>query len=144
LLPCLYCFAPAAAGGLSVLRTFRLLRILKLARNWKELQRILNSIIKSVASVCWLSLLLLLFMFVFALMGMQLFGWQMAQCDVAGAQQLCPPGLDNHKECPYHYDCYVPCDSSRVGQWFPVTGESSASIRCACKVWTITQMHLAS
>lgn len=58
----------ALGGSLSVLRTFRLARVFKLARSWKELNRIIGALARSVASVGYLSLLLLLLVFVFALM----------------------------------------------------------------------------
>lgn len=58
----------ALGGSLSVLRTFRLARVFKLARSWKELNRIISALARSVASVGYLSLLLLLLVFVFALM----------------------------------------------------------------------------
>jgi hypothetical protein len=109
-------------GGLSVLRTFRLLRVFKLARNWKELNRIINAIFRSFRNVSYLSALLLLFVFVFALMGMQLFGYNFSTCDIGGATMLCPPGLDPVVDCPNHYDCYVPCQDSTAGTWFSVPG----------------------
>lgn len=63
------CAAAAASGTLSVLRTARLLRVFKLARSWSELNRIITTILKSFSQVMYLSLLLMLFVFVFALMG---------------------------------------------------------------------------
>jgi hypothetical protein len=51
-----------------VLRTARLLRVFKLARSWAELNRIITTILRSFSQVMYLSLLLMLFMFVFALM----------------------------------------------------------------------------
>jgi hypothetical protein len=51
-----------------VLRTARLLRVFKLARSWSELNRIITTILKSFSQVMYLSLLLMLFVFVFALM----------------------------------------------------------------------------
>lgn len=59
---------PALGGSLTVLRTFRLARVFKLARSWKELNRIISALGRSVTSVGYLSLLLLLLVFVFALM----------------------------------------------------------------------------
>jgi hypothetical protein len=113
----------ASAGGsggnsLSVLRSFRLLRVFKLARSWKQLNDIITTVFDSLSSISYLSLILLLFMFITALLGMQLFGYAFAFCDEAdgfplGAQYLCPPGVD----CPRHYDCYLPCDASQVRTW---------------------------
>lgn len=59
---------PADTNSLSVLRSARLLRVFKLARSWPELNRIISTILKSFSQVLCLSLLLVLFLFVFALM----------------------------------------------------------------------------
>jgi hypothetical protein len=71
-------FAWALAGGeggsLSVFRAFRLMRIFKLARRWEELNKIVRTIFKSLYSIAYLSLLLLVFVFIMALLGMQIFG----------------------------------------------------------------------
>ncbi len=61
----------AMGNYLSVLRAFRLLRVFRLARSWKSLNRIIKVLISSVAAVSWLSLLLLLFIFMWALLGTQ-------------------------------------------------------------------------
>ena len=119
------CHTPPSAalgGSLSVLRTLRLARVFKLARSWKELNRILSALARSVSSVGYLSSLLLLVVFVFALMGMQLFGHQLAWCAAPGAVQVCPPGLDPAAACPAHPDCYVACGAEQEGDWFPAQG----------------------
>lgn len=67
-------FSPAnnAMGSyLSVLRAFRLLRVFRLARSWKSLNRIIRILLTSFAAVSWLTALLLLFMFICGLLGMQ-------------------------------------------------------------------------
>ncbi len=87
----------------------------KLARSWRELNRLISTLLGSVMSVGYLSLILLLFMFIFALLGMQLFGYKFQFCDaVEGSQQLCPPGMEINADCPDHLDCYLPCDASQV------------------------------
>jgi len=73
-------FDATDANSLSVLRAARLLRVFKLARSWEELNRVIIGILRSFSQVMYLSLLLMLFVFVFALMGMQLFGYQFATC----------------------------------------------------------------
>jgi hypothetical protein len=114
---------PAALGGsLSVLRTFRLARVFKLGRSWKELNRIINVLGRSVTSVGWLSVLLLLVVFVFALMGMQLFGFRLQRCELPGAAQLCPPGRAHGVDCPPHPDCFVACGAEQAGTWFDAPG----------------------
>ncbi|KAG2489238.1 hypothetical protein HYH03_012259 [Edaphochlamys debaryana] len=113
----------AGVGPLSVLRAFRLLRVFRLARNWKELNMIIRAIFKSVGSTTWLLLLMLLFMFIAALMGMQLFGYKFMFCDyVAGAAAVCPLGLRIWGDCPNHFHCYLPCDAGTVGSWVDAPG----------------------
>ncbi|EEH58460.1 voltage-gated ion channel superfamily [Micromonas pusilla CCMP1545] len=68
-------------GYLTVLRTFRLLRIFKLARSWKALNVIITTMFNSIASISFLSLILMLFMFIFALLGMQVYGYEFVNCD---------------------------------------------------------------
>merc|ERR1719424_2079122 len=58
----------------SVLRTFRIIRVLKLARQWENLRVILVTLVKSLKSVMYLCILMLLFILIWALLGMELFG----------------------------------------------------------------------
>ena len=58
----------------SVLRTFRIIRVLKLARSYESLRIILVTLTKSVVSVQYLCILMLLFILIFALLGMEFFG----------------------------------------------------------------------
>ena len=60
-------------AGLSVLRSFRLLRVFKLADSWSTLRRIIQVINDTVSSLAYFTLLLLLFHFIIALIGVQLF-----------------------------------------------------------------------
>ena len=69
----------SGSGTLSVFRAFRLMRVFKLARRWAELNKIVRTIFKSLASIAYLSLLLLVFIFIMALLGMQIFGYRYAQ-----------------------------------------------------------------
>ncbi|XP_022091428.1 voltage-dependent T-type calcium channel subunit alpha-1I-like isoform X3 [Acanthaster planci] len=61
-------------GGLSVLRTFRLLRILKLVRFMPALRRQLLIMLKTMDNVATFFSLLSLFIFIFSILGMHLFG----------------------------------------------------------------------
>ncbi|XP_072532433.1 voltage-dependent T-type calcium channel subunit alpha-1H isoform X3 [Salminus brasiliensis] len=63
-----------ADGGLSVLRTFRLLRVLKLVRFLPALRRQLVVLMKSMDNVATFCMLLMLFIFTFSILGMHLFG----------------------------------------------------------------------
>ncbi|CAF3600682.1 unnamed protein product [Rotaria sp. Silwood1] len=64
----------AKNSGLSVLRTFRLLRVLKLVRFMPTLRRQLVVMVKTLDSVAAFLLLLILFIFIFSVLGMHLFG----------------------------------------------------------------------
>ncbi|EDV29728.1 uncharacterized protein TRIADDRAFT_18642, partial [Trichoplax adhaerens] len=64
----------AAALGLSVLRCVRLLRIFKITRYWNTLRNLVASLLNSMRSIASLLLLLFLFVLIFALLGMQIFG----------------------------------------------------------------------
>ncbi|KAI7797480.1 putative voltage-dependent L-type calcium channel subunit alpha-1F-like [Triplophysa rosa] len=60
--------------GISVLRCVRLLRIFKVTRHWAALSDLVGSLLNSMKAICSLLLLLFLFLIIFALLGMQLFG----------------------------------------------------------------------
>ena len=61
-------------AGLSVLRTFRVLRVMKLAKKWKSLQDLLITIANSLLDVTVAAALATLMMFIFTLLGMEFFG----------------------------------------------------------------------
>merc|ERR1711899_235308 len=61
-------------SGLSVLRTFRLLRILKLVRFLPNLRRQLIVMLRTMDNVAVFFGLLMLFIFIFSILGMNLFG----------------------------------------------------------------------
>jgi len=60
-------------GALSAMRAFRLFRLFKLARSWKSLHHLLATMAKTLADVTSFALLLFLFIYIFALCGMQFF-----------------------------------------------------------------------
>uniref|UniRef100_A0A8D3DCQ4 Voltage-dependent L-type calcium channel subunit alpha n=1 Tax=Scophthalmus maximus TaxID=52904 RepID=A0A8D3DCQ4_SCOMX len=60
--------------GISVLRCIRLLRLLKVTRYWTSLSNLVISLLNSVRSIACLLLLLFLFIVIFSLLGMQVFG----------------------------------------------------------------------
>jgi len=67
---------PAGSGpsGFAALRTFRLLRVFKLLRFMKGLQEILKAVMSTVVDLQYFSLIMILFVFICALLGMQLYG----------------------------------------------------------------------
>ncbi|XP_032265122.1 sodium channel protein type 10 subunit alpha isoform X3 [Phoca vitulina] len=64
----------AKKGSLSVLRTFRLLRVFKLAKSWPTLNTLIKIIGNSVGALGNLTIILAIIVFVFALVGKQLLG----------------------------------------------------------------------
>lgn len=59
------------SGGVSILRAFRLFRVFRLARRWKSLRVLLSMIGRAFASIGNFGVLLFLFIYIFALLGMQ-------------------------------------------------------------------------
>ncbi|XP_062847301.1 sodium channel, voltage gated, type V-like, alpha b [Trichomycterus rosablanca] len=66
--------------GLSVLRSFRLLRVFKLAKSWPTLNTLIKIIGNSVGALGNLTLVLAIIVFIFAVVGMQLFGKNYELC----------------------------------------------------------------
>ncbi|XP_077873652.1 sodium channel protein type 9 subunit alpha isoform X3 [Ictidomys tridecemlineatus] len=66
--------------GLSVLRSFRLLRVFKLAKSWPTLNMLIKIIGNSVGALGNLTLVLAIIVFIFAVVGMQLFGKSYKEC----------------------------------------------------------------
>uniref|UniRef100_A0A8C9NT01 Ion transport domain-containing protein n=1 Tax=Serinus canaria TaxID=9135 RepID=A0A8C9NT01_SERCA len=66
--------------GLSVLRSFRLLRVFKLAKSWPTLNMLIKIIGNSVGALGNLTLVLAIIVFIFAVVGMQLFGKYYKEC----------------------------------------------------------------
>ncbi|KAE9001800.1 Sodium channel protein type 5 subunit alpha [Phytophthora rubi] len=65
---------PPKKGAVSALRSFRLFRVFKLARDWKSLRELLEMIARAVASITNFGVLLFLFIYIYALVGVQFFG----------------------------------------------------------------------
>lgn len=61
-------------SGLSVFRMMRIFRVVKLIRYFESMQMIVRVVTESLASFSWIAMLLALFTFIFAILGMQLFG----------------------------------------------------------------------
>uniref|UniRef100_A0A8B9RMT8 Sodium channel protein n=1 Tax=Astyanax mexicanus TaxID=7994 RepID=A0A8B9RMT8_ASTMX len=70
----------ANVEGLSVLRSFRLLRVFKLAKSWPTLNMLIKIIGNSVGALGNLTLVLAIIVFIFAVVGMQLFGKSYREC----------------------------------------------------------------
>ena len=64
----------SSGGALSALRAVRLLRVFKLARSWVSFRILLEKIIITVKDIRNFTVLMLIFMFIFTLLGMELYG----------------------------------------------------------------------
>ncbi|XP_059097525.1 voltage-dependent calcium channel type A subunit alpha-1-like [Tigriopus californicus] len=64
----------AGSFGLSALRALRLLRVFKVTKYWSRLRNLVIALMNAISSILSLLFLLFLFIFIFALLGMQLFG----------------------------------------------------------------------
>ena len=73
----LYSEGESSGGALSALRTFRVFRLFKLARSWKSLQELLITMVRAIKSGIYFVVLLLLFVFIYALVGQQFFANRM-------------------------------------------------------------------
>ena len=73
-------FVELGAGGggaMSSLRALRILRVVKLVRSWKSLQQFLLTVYKTTLELGNFLMIVILCIFIFALLGMQLFGNRM-------------------------------------------------------------------
>eukprot|EP00755_Sulcionema_specki_P039239 Sspe_Gene.24208::Locus_9544_Transcript_1_1_Confidence_1.000_Length_4909::g.24208::m.24208/K04851/CACNA1D; voltage-dependent calcium channel L type alpha-1D len=67
-------FLTSVSTNISVFRALRLLRVFKLMKNFKSLRGLVRVILKAVSDTGYLNLIMLLYLFIVALIGMQLFG----------------------------------------------------------------------
>jgi hypothetical protein len=64
----------SAFRTIRVLRTFRVLRVIRLLRTLKSLKLIINVVTNSGLSIFYVTLLLFIFLFIYTILGSQLFG----------------------------------------------------------------------
>jgi hypothetical protein len=57
-------------------RAIRLLRLFKLAKSWKAFRRLLTTIRKTLVDIGYFSLLLLIILFIYTLIGMELYAYR--------------------------------------------------------------------
>ncbi|KAA8495059.1 Sodium channel protein type 10 subunit alpha [Porphyridium purpureum] len=87
---------PADFQGLTVFRALRLLRIFKLVRAFEQMSVLIRLMGASFASILRFSPVLLLFIFIFVIMGMQFFGSQF----LSDAGTVCTPSSTEDEGCP--------------------------------------------
>jgi voltage-dependent calcium channel L type alpha-1D len=63
-------------GAISALRSLRILRIFKLARSWTSFRNLLGKIVTSIKDIGNFSILMCLFMFIYTLLGMELYAYK--------------------------------------------------------------------
>ena len=66
----------AGGGAISSLRAIRLLRVFKLARSWTSFRDLLQKMVITLKDINFFGLLLILFMIIFTLLGMELFAYK--------------------------------------------------------------------
>ncbi len=72
-----------SSSGISVFRALRLLRVFKLARSLKALQILLLTVVDSLESIFYMTCLLFLFIFMFGVLGVQLFAGKFDNFDAS-------------------------------------------------------------
>ncbi|XP_032672120.1 voltage-dependent T-type calcium channel subunit alpha-1G-like isoform X4 [Odontomachus brunneus] len=87
------------SSGLSVLRTFRLLRILKLVRFLPNLRRQLFVMLRTMDNVAVFFSLLVLFIFIFSILGMYLFGGKFCMWTDRSRPCTCTEVVSRHPMC---------------------------------------------
>jgi hypothetical protein len=60
-------------GAIQILRIFRLLKVFRLARSWKQLNYFLSTIGSAIRKIAPFSLLVYLFLFTYIILGMEIF-----------------------------------------------------------------------
>lgn len=81
------------SGGLSALRTFRLFRVVRFARNWSSLRVLLEILAKTCKDISNFALLLVLLIYIGALLGMQLFANRLCFDDVTNLKLITTDNL---------------------------------------------------
>lgn len=68
-----------SSGGnaISAFRAVRLLRLFKLAKSWKSLRKLLTTIQATIKDISYASILLLLFIFIYTLIGMEMYAYKL-------------------------------------------------------------------
>jgi hypothetical protein len=93
----------SGSGGLSALRAFRILRVLKLIRSWTNLQHFLYKIYLTVLDLGNFFFIVCLTIFIFALLGMQMFGGTMCVGGLALDGSDAGAGAEASAEVPRHH-----------------------------------------
>lgn len=107
---------------LRILRILRVLRILRLMRSWQGLYKIIRTFIRAVPQMVNIFILIMLCMFMFSLLGMQLFGGIYSEAN-GFSPDHCPGGVCAQalEEKPrFHFDY---CGPAMITIFILLTGE---------------------
>lgn len=116
------------AGASTALRSFRLFRMVKLAKNWTSMQLLMAKLVKTLADMVSFIVLLCLFIFIFAMLGIELFSNRMCFDD---DELVVLPGEPGHDSCErprLHFDSVI---MSLVTIFVVLTGENWNTIMYA-------------
>jgi len=72
----------SSGGALSALRAVRLLRVFKLARSWVSFRILLELIMETLKDIWNFGVLMIIFMFIFALLGMEMYAHNIKYTDI--------------------------------------------------------------
>ena len=120
---------------LRMLRMLRVLRILRLMRSWKGLYTILSTFMRSIHHMSNVVFLIILAMFIFSLLGMQLFGGiYNEKAGYSLIETSCPGGVcdDGLEEKPRHHFDY--CFPAMLTVFVLLTGEWIDALKPAADI----------
>lgn len=108
---------------LRILRMLRLVRVLRLMKSWKGLYKIVVTFMKAIPQMTNLFILMFLFMIIFSLLGMQIFGGAF-QPSSGFSMEPCNPECSDPTLLPhprFHFDYFVPAIMTvfvlMTGEW---------------------------
>ena len=120
-------------SSVSVLRSLRLLRLFKMIKQWASIHRLLSTIAKAASEIRSFFILLILFIFIYALIGMQLFANRL-HFDESGAHIAKTDPMYDKSEVPRsNFDDFF---SSSITVFQVLTGENWNEVMYDC--WKAT------
>jgi hypothetical protein len=97
----------SSGGALSALRAVRLLRVFKLARSWVSFRILLEKIVETLKNIWNFAVLMLIFMFIFTLLGMELFGHKIKYNDHDGTAVVTPSPTQHGVSPRVNFDDFI-------------------------------------
>ncbi|CAM9274822.1 unnamed protein product, partial [Heterosigma akashiwo] len=97
----------SGGGAMSVLRSLRLFRIFKLAREWESMRLLLATLFTTLFDISYFALLLGLFIYVYALIGMQFFANRMKFDDYGDRIEIMADGWNATDTARPNFDTFA-------------------------------------